>query len=249
MNNQTVRIATWNLERPRINGSARNARLMDSIRRIDADIWILTETNAVIVPESTSDPVAKYLGLPTSPRTFHKTGENCTTVWSRFGIKQSIPTFDRGMAVCAEIETPLGPFIVYGTLITYAGDKGEEGISKAWGEHRLAARGNAADWAGIRNQYPGHWLCVAGDFNQNRDGTRWYCDPEAEATVTQGLKAAGMRCVTEHDIRREFGIARANIDHICVSDALNARVGKESYWMEEGVSDHNGVVVDVSLPA
>jgi len=47
---EIFRIATWNLERPKLNGWKKNPLIQEKINEIDADIWILTETNASIAP-------------------------------------------------------------------------------------------------------------------------------------------------------------------------------------------------------
>lgn len=44
----TLRIATWNLERPSLRGHTRNPRLLARLRATDADLWVLTETNRAI---------------------------------------------------------------------------------------------------------------------------------------------------------------------------------------------------------
>ncbi|MBD2079441.1 endonuclease/exonuclease/phosphatase family protein [Leptolyngbya sp. FACHB-17] len=120
------RIATWNLERPRQNGWIKNQRRLDRIREIDADIWVLTETNAAI------DLKPDYEYVATVPYQGHKPGENLTTLWSRWRILRCIPTFDPTYAVCAEVESPFGLMLVYGTVITWANDKGISGTAKKW---------------------------------------------------------------------------------------------------------------------
>jgi endonuclease/exonuclease/phosphatase family metal-dependent hydrolase len=247
----TFRIATWNLERPKLNGWKWNPLIQEKIREIDADIWILTETNASIVPSSTRNPATGYVPLASLPAISHSLGESCSTIWSRYGIKQAIRTFEVDTAVCAEIETPLGLMVVYGTIITYANDTGEKGISKKWMEHRKAIDEHSKNWVDIAKEFPNHLLCVAGDFNQNRDGIPWFQDDnenkKSVKLLTDELDKIPLRCVTEQDMRRDKGLPRANIDHICLSTPLAKRVSSYGCWYDKNLSDHNGVYVDIAL--
>src|ERR1022692_4460601 len=107
------RIATWNLERPRM-GSHRNTAILKRIHDIRADVWILTETNAVI------DLGPAYHAVVSSRLPFHKPGENWTTIWSRLRHLSNPRTYDSNIAVCAEIDAPGGrPLLVYGTVLPY----------------------------------------------------------------------------------------------------------------------------------
>lgn len=45
-----VRIATWNLERPSPRSWKRLPRQRNRMSRVDADVWVLTETRASIAP-------------------------------------------------------------------------------------------------------------------------------------------------------------------------------------------------------
>ena len=250
MANSTLRIATWNLQRPKLNGWKRNPLLEKKLREIDADIWILTETNASIAPSSPREEIAGYVPLASLPASFHSLGESCSTVWSRLGIRHSVTTFEPDTAVCAEVATPLGPMLVYGTIITYPNDPGT-GKSKKWVEHRKVIEQHSTDWLKISRDFPNHLMCVAGDFNQNRDDTAWFPAPaenaESVRMLSEALKNVSLKCVTTEDIRGKFKMSRANIDHICLSSKL-VEEGKirTEYWEDRAMSDHNGVCVEIS---
>ncbi|HET6443105.1 MAG TPA: hypothetical protein VFI27_00875, partial [candidate division Zixibacteria bacterium] len=77
-----MRIATWNLERPKNGSSQRSRLLMDKLGEIDADIWILTETHDEVIPDKgyhsgSTDPVPE-------PPIIHLDGEHRTTIWTRW---------------------------------------------------------------------------------------------------------------------------------------------------------------------
>lgn len=237
-----MRIATWNLERPRKNGLVKNERRLDRIRGIDADLWILTETHAAIA-------LAGYSSVASERPDGYREGESYASIWSRWPICQQIPTFDPRFAVCAELASPAGPMVVYGSIITYANDPGPEKISRRWEEHRKSIEAHAIDWRRLRESFPSHLFCAAGDFNQSRDGSGWYEDAQSVVRLTQALEDITMQCVTELDMRAN-GLSRATVDHICLSRSLVAGVSVLGAWeghTESGdrMSDHNGVFVDI----
>lgn len=237
------RIATWNLERPKQNGNVKNQRRLEMLREIDADLWILTETHSTITLDG-----YHCLVTPAQPG-YHAAGESFAAIWSRWPILRSIPTFDPYFAICAEIDSPVGPLLVFGTIITYANDRGIDGKSRRWEEHRKSIAAHAADWQRLRADFPDHLLCVAGDFNQSRDGSGWYEDPQSVANLSSALDQTSLRCVTELDMLAH-GLSRATVDHICLSHPLAAVVQTLGAWeghtkARERMSDHNGVFVDI----
>jgi endonuclease/exonuclease/phosphatase family metal-dependent hydrolase len=240
----SVRIVTWNLERPRARSVAKNQMLHQKLREIDADIYVLTETHEAIRPGLTYHGQAtsvsahnqwRYLNNPHTP------GENCTTIWSRWPIVRHEETFDSTHAVCVEIATPVGPLMVYGTIITWHADRGADGTSRNWAEHHKSITAHATDWATMRGDIP---LCVAGDFNTTLDGT-YYGTREGRTLLNNALQAANLGCVT--------GSLPQTIDHICLSTRWARQVQQHFTWQaytERGrpVSDHHGVGVDLDIP-
>lgn len=244
----TLRIATWNLERPSLRGHTRNPRLLSRLLATDADLWVLTETNRAIALDG-------YAALASpSVAGYHRDGENFTTLWSRWPILQALPTFNPALAVCAEIASPAGPLIVFGTIITYANDPGPLKTARRGEEHRKSIDAHAADWQALRQRFPDHHFCVAGDFNQSRDGSGWYADAESVDKLSAALRQSALHCVTDTDMRAAGLLhSRASVDHICLSEPLAARVSHLGAW--EGrdhdglrMSDHNGVVIDIRSP-
>jgi hypothetical protein len=238
------RIATWNLERPKQNSWIKNQRRLNKIYEISADVWVLTETNTAISLQGNYESVASC------GSEYHKAGENLTTIWSRWKILCCLPTFDSTCAVCAEVNSPFGAMIVYGTVITYANDKGMSGTAKRWEEQRRSIHQHHEDWLRIQKQFPNHLMCIAGDFNQSRDGSGWYEDKESVDRLSANLHNLSLVCVTEENMRAR-GLSRATVDHICLSASLVPHVVKVGAWEgttpENGkMSDHNGVFVDIT---
>lgn len=240
----SVRIATWNLERPKQNGHAKNLRRLQRIREIGADLWVLTESHSAIGLDGYSNLASSCL-----PGGYHTDGESCATIWLYWPIRQVVPTFDRHFAVCAEVDSPAGPMLAFGTIITYANDPGPDGSSRRWEEHRKSVAAHAADWLRLRKQFPDHLLCVAGDFNQSRDGSGWYEDADSVRMLSVALDQSSLQCVTELDMRAN-GLSRATIDHICLPRPFANCVRTIGAWegkTDDGLSlsDHNGVFIDV----
>lgn len=241
----TMRIATWNLERPKEKGYSKNLLRIDRIHAINADLWVLTETHSAIALDG-------YYSLASQRLPSYLDGESAAAIWSRWPIRQAVPTFDPHFSVCAEIESPHGPMLVYGTIITYANDHGPEGTSRRWEEHRKSIIAHATDWLRLKTLFPGHVLCIAGDFNQSRDGSGWYEDAYSVSALSGALARASLQCVTEIDMRAN-GLSRATVDHICLSQPFSGGVCRVGAWegkTEDGcrMSDHNGVFVDVEYP-
>ena len=240
-----MRIATWNLERPRPRGVAKNSAIRAQIDRIDADLWVLTETSQAVTPPgysvASSPPVPDY----------HGPGENYTTVLSRWPIKQRLPTWQPALSVCVEVVSPFGSCLVYGTIITYANYRGPEGRSKRWEEHRKAIAAHREDWRRLRAAFPTHAIVVAGDFNQSRDGSGWYEDATSVEALTETLDHCELACVTQQNFREVYGLDRATIDHICLGGPFRHKPLQGDAWSGTTIdmlrmSDHNGVVVRVA---
>jgi Endonuclease/Exonuclease/phosphatase family len=234
------RIATWNLERPKQNGWTKNHRRLNKIYEIDADVWVLTETSQAIALESDYE---------TAKSCAYGNGENLSTIWSRCRMLRTLPTFDPDWAVCAEVDSPFGAMIIYGTVITYANDRGASGTAKRWEEHRRSIQQHHEDWLRIQKQYPNHLMCVAGDFNQSRDGSGWYEEKQSVDMLSAALQDLSLICVTEQNFQ-VTGLSRSTIDHICLSERLIPYKEAVGVWegttQENGkMSDHNGVFVDL----
>jgi exonuclease III len=102
-----MRIATWNLDHAS-NSSRQVSLQIEQIDKIAPDILVLTETC-----EDVDLRVKGYQFTLAATKNCH--GKHYATIWSKFPIKKEYSTFDPETAVCAEIETPIGSIIVYGT--------------------------------------------------------------------------------------------------------------------------------------
>ena len=74
----------------------------------------------------------------------------------------------------------------------------------------------AAEWSRLRELHPTIPMVLAGDFNQVRDGRPWaYGTIASRATLTDGLRCAGLRSLTDLDLVECGDIShRSHVEHI-----------------------------------
>ncbi|MGB0849551.1 MAG: endonuclease/exonuclease/phosphatase family protein [Thiolinea sp.] len=232
----SLRIGTWNVERPSVRGwkrPLRNPVIMEQIRSVNADIWVLTETHEVIIPGE------DYASASTLQSPHYPEGERSATIWSRYPIIRQLETFDPYTAVCVEIKSPIGNLLVYGSIITYANDKGSKGNARMWEEHYKSILAHEADWGKLRTEnLP---ICCAGDFNETLNDSRWYGTKKGRRMLEQALQTNHLECLTK-DYR---------IDHICISQdwvsATDIFQWEPPLFSDKPVSDHWGYHCDLLL--
>ncbi len=112
-----LRIATWNVERPKLSEATRRVRLLEAMQTQPADIWVLTETHTAFspVPGFTSI-TTQGVDRPGEP------GETWVAIWSRFPMQPVAQTSDPCRAVAGRITPPDSrDLIVYGTVLPWLG--------------------------------------------------------------------------------------------------------------------------------
>ena len=238
-----MRIATWNLERPALRGFEKNALRMQVMREQRAELWILTESSTAISLDG-------YTAVATRKHpTYHSEGEHCAAVLTTWPVIGALKTWNEYLSVCIEASSPAGPALIYGTIITYANDRGADKNSKRWVEHRRAIEAQGKDWVRLRQKFPDHLFVLAGDFNQSRDGSGWYEDAESVVCLTGYLQEAGLSCLTEENLNQRFKLGRSTVDHICLGAVARIKSSMVHAWPgtveRRKLSDHNGVLVQV----
>ena len=114
-----IRIATWNVERPKPTGWKVPPAQRRRMAEVDADVWVLTET---ILGHAPSADHRHAVFSPPHPerRPAH---ERWTAIWSRWPLREiSCPPSHRRGTVAAMVEHPSGPILVYGTVIAWANE-------------------------------------------------------------------------------------------------------------------------------
>jgi endonuclease/exonuclease/phosphatase family metal-dependent hydrolase len=244
-----LRIATWNLERPSARPGRRRPRQLERLSAVDADVWVLTETRV------TFSPAPGYHGLHTPPHPPRRPDEDerWVGIWSRWPLVPTEVPPDPSGAVSAIVDRPDGPFVVYGTVLPWANERGDDGRARMWEVHHAEVVRQSTDWRDLRARLPELPLLVAGDFNQDRDGSGWYGSRVGRELLTQGLAEASLVCVTSEDVVAAGKLDRNHlVDHVAIStDMLRDHDVDVHCWEPtdpEGValSDHPTVAVDLT---
>jgi endonuclease/exonuclease/phosphatase family metal-dependent hydrolase len=254
-----LRVATWNLQRPTASQSSRRERMVAWLHKVNADVWVLTETHSAITPGGDFAVVA----TTTSDRP-EEPGESWTAIWSRFRISALKVSADPARVVAARVEPPgRRPIVVYGTVLPWLGS-GWRDVSAADGAAFAAAlQEQTRDWkriqaddsecdlivAGDLNQD----LVVAGDLDQGLAEKHFYGSHANRKVLAVALKAGGLTCLTggvDDPVRLGGARAHATVDHLCVS----ARLVTQAQWPRmawppgpiptETLTDHFGTAAD-----
>jgi endonuclease/exonuclease/phosphatase family metal-dependent hydrolase len=248
----TIRIATWNVERPRAASWKKVPALMEHIRRVDADIWILTETHLQV------SPGAGYEATSTAESDRDQAdGEKWVTIWSRLPIVAMPRTSDQARTACVVVRTPQGnDLIVYGTVLPWLGSSWREHAAAEGQAFAAALDTQACDWSALREQYPGARVCIGGDFNQDLQVHPYYGSARNRLRLEASLSAVGVTCVTagENDpVWKVSGGRCAAVDHLCLDSASQRDVSypagawPEAPQPDRTVSDHYGLWIDLTV--
>jgi exonuclease III len=224
-----MKIATWNLDRPKSWRKPKNSRIIEILREIDADILVLTETNSCINPGETyrSFASASLAGSISRKGEKYEDGENRVTIWSKYEGSRRTESCDSLSSICAEIKTPVGVLIVYGTVIGVYGNRDKDFISD------LEQQMN--NW---RQLYELGNLCIAGDYNLSL-GNNFYYTKDGRQKIVDCFQKLKIIPLTSGDTE--------NIDHIAISEPISKTVKCEmNLWnkaRDRNISDHMAVCV------
>jgi len=245
-----LRIGTWNVEYA--DSASTNARRRAVMERCPADIWVLTETHDDLTPGP------QFRASHSEQRPFYgnrvRERSRWVSIWTRLPIVTEVRLAhaDHERTVVALIQTPLGPLLVYGTVMPWNGDKGRMGSNLSavgWSEHHRVIPLQIADWRELRRLMPGTPLCVAGDYNSDMQVGAYYGTACGITLLQQGLKEVGLFCATDTSCVAGGWLAHPPIDHIALPEPWKSRVGLASAW--EGrvgsprLSDHSGMVISI----
>ena len=222
--------------------------MLDWMRAINADIWVLTETRECIIP----GPEYGSVATSGSDRK-QSSGEQWTMIWSRLPVLSQEPTSDPIRTVCVRLATKSsGPILVYGTVLPWRGDVRWSPLRGAAAfVHALEAQ--QEDWRHLRQKYPDDLLCIAGDFNQELGLKSYAGSVLGKASLRQTLENVSVTCLTGDEadpVAQQTDNVRCNIDHICLDSRCDSSSVRRGVWPSDasnlkGLSDHFGVWVDV----
>lgn len=243
-----MRLATWNVERVKPKGWKIAPAQRQRMREVDADIWVLTETH---VDHAPSEAHTGVFSPPFPER--RPPGERWAAIWSRFPIRpiDDPAPHPRG-TVAARIETPFGALLVYACVIPWANERTLQDGRRArpWEAHFETIGRIDRELERLRGAHPPVPFALAGDFNQDRDGSGWYGTDEVRERLTALLARHDLTCRTSADMVASGQLAATHlVDHICVSRALatDFRVLCWEKTTPDGLhlSDHPTVALDL----
>jgi hypothetical protein len=237
-----LRVATWNLERCNPKSKARRQRLVEYINRIDADVWIFTETYESFSPGAEFNLISFSNAAPDR---HSRLGECWVAIWSRLSAHPISLSADLERVAAIRI----GDLSIVGTVLPWLGDKrnGVAGSNAFCKQLEL----QAADWIRLNQESRG--LCVAGDFNQDLSNHgHYYGSKVGRAALRFALEQSNLKCLTSGDNDPLTPCGRASIDHICVQGIAANWTPTCDVWPKPGalhanLSDHYGVYADLVL--
>jgi endonuclease/exonuclease/phosphatase family metal-dependent hydrolase len=243
-----VKLATWNLERPTELRGLRKQRIQRVLSEINADIWVLTESVRTL-PALSGFHAEHTHGAdrPAEP------DECWASVWSRYPIVERFTTSDPTRSVAIRVESPLGPLVVYATVLPWLGSPWREHPSADGVAFAAAVSSQLRDWQTLARDNSDAELIVAGDLNQDLSPKHYYGSRRNQRCLKNALEAAGLLALTagEADPVPRHAPGRASIDHICAPiRATHWHSATRSSWPERPepdsrLSDHFGVWIDV----
>jgi hypothetical protein len=243
-----MKVATWNLERVEPQTSQAE-RQQGWIQRIDADIWVFTETDQAISPGPTYRSISS--GEPDRPS---RHSERWIQIWVRNGEVSPVTSSDEARTACALVKTNTGAdCLIYGTVLPWVGSVWRNVSSSE--AFAAALYHQQADWQRLMREYPNVPFILAGDFNQDLNNLPYYGSRRNKQALRQALADSQLACLTcgnRDPVRRVTGGQHSNIDHICVSLHRGSEFLESFAWPQNlnalrGISDHFGVGIEVEL--
>ena len=141
----SLRIATWNVERPKPRGWKVAPAQRRRMAEVVADIWVLTETHVDHRPTE-----AHQFSVFSPPHPERRPEpERWAAIWSRWPIEPvEIPPPHRRGTVSGLIRTPFGPVLVYGTVIAWANERQHDDgrPARMWEVHLAEIDRQAGEW-------------------------------------------------------------------------------------------------------
>ncbi len=242
-----MKIATWNLESINPKTPERESAFRQTMREVDADIWILTEAWFNFGPGDEFSLVAQSSeaqDLADSP-------DRCwVSIWARasFNVQSLEPTVQRDRMARGRVQiTGQRDIVVVGTVLPWASDslfRGKKGYCEA-------LRAQEVDWKKVSDA-DGCAFVVAGDFNQSLPYQQYYGSIDGAHALNAVLERHDLRCLTKST--EPPSDAAPAIDHICVSRSSIesstppiVEYRKSPIICKKPLSDHSITIVDIQL--
>lgn len=249
-----LKIATWNLNKP--VSPKQQDEMLKHIKKIEADVWVFTETH-----DSFTERLKKHLSMTHEASSASgrdgnfKEKHRWVTICSKHELEVE-PTTDPKRTAAARVK-PDGaqPFVVFGTVLPWHGDKWNGNESAGGHAFKAAVEMQAGDWKCLREKYLDDELFIAGDFNQDLVASppRYYGSRSNRVALEAALESADMKVLTSgaFDPVRSQSKEFACIDHICCRKDSRWKRVRTLRWPDEEkpakwLSDHFGIAVELA---
>ena len=220
-----MKILTWNVERLE---KKENKKILAKLCEFGADIIVLTETNSILDLGENYNCVSTKSLFANYDDVNYKSGENRTSIWTKYKIVKHFKTFDNYTSICSEIETEIGKLKVYGTIIGIFG-----GIGKRF-ESDL--KGQLKDFEKFE---PEESNCIIGDLNVFFSG---YSYPSlfARKVLNETFEKLKMENLTAE--------ITENVDHIIISKEFikDRKIEIDTWNSDKKLSDHIGICITIT---
>lgn len=221
-----MKIATWNVER--LKHSSKLEEIISKIEELEADIFVLTETDSRIKLPNYTNCISTTAPLQ-SDFIKYKDTENRVTIYTNYEIVQQYPTYDVDTALCVELKTALGNLIIYGTIIGIYGNRNEN--------FNIDLSQQLIDFEKFSKDKN---LCVVGDYNISFRDNHYFTNYGRDK-LDESFETNGLEIVTRNKEKC--------IDHISISKKFISNYDikiKEWNEVKPTLSDHKGILVELT---
>ena len=227
-----ISVATWNVEWATPE-SSRGTRIRKILQKLQADIIVLTEGCAELLPEGNVVDAGTDWGYESKDSRRRK-----VLLWSRFAISNTTTRDDldlpSGRFVSSTVHTPVADIDVFGVCIPWKDAHVRTGRKDRapWQDHEIFLNG----FHTAIHQHSGQ-LIVAGDFNQRIP----------RVTQPRPIYDQLMDCLIPLTVCTSIPMDKPLIDHIAISRDMHS--GEVSIIPDHDdfgqLSDHWGVMIQV----
>lgn len=242
-----MRIATWNLESLKTLTPERDAAFRLAMAKIDADVWVLTETWIDLPPLLNYRLVAQSRDADDLMRWPNRCW---VSIWAKSSLaaRTQVVHSQADRMACGWIKVPgHRDIMVVGTVLPWRSDTlwpGDVGFGAA-----LARQ--AEEWGAIRGRSDMCDFVLAGDFNQSLPHRPYYGSKKGEDALDDALQRHDLVCLTTGN---DPLTDEPRIDHICVGRS-SLKCPRSAYvgaWAipsinDKPIADHAGVYAELDL--
>ncbi|MEI7685249.1 MAG: endonuclease/exonuclease/phosphatase family protein [Planctomycetota bacterium] len=242
-----MRIATWNLQSDKPLHQEREALFRREINKVNADVWVHTETWKHFLPGEGYRLAAES----SQAKDLTPADRRWVAIWVRsdFEARRQEVQGQPDRMVCVQIKKPgQRSIVVIGTVLPSPGDRRYPTAV----DFCSALTAQTIEWEPLWGTPRSNIFLVAGDFNQSLPRQGNFGSIKGELAVLDALKRHDLFCLTPGNVSLTN---KPRIDHICVSrnGIQPPFLPQAGAWEapcigEKEITDHSGTFADLDLP-